>query len=130
MVKIKNWAQGILTLQPGVTGLVVNASPIFKLHLFLGMRIFLVFPFTRLVHVSSARIWYLGRSGYRIVRTKTSVSRKIATRHKFRSAALKRGGRNRASSRRNETNEVRVAGFDLPRPIAAVTHTSRALTYT
>ncbi len=43
--------------------------PIFKLHLFLGMTIFLVFPFTRLVHVWSAPIWYLGRSGYQVVRS-------------------------------------------------------------
>src|SRR5215475_5080567 len=69
MVEIMNWAQGILTLQLGVAGLVVDASPIFKLHLFLGMTIFLVFPFTRLVHVWSAPIWYLGRRGYQVVRS-------------------------------------------------------------
>jgi nitrate reductase gamma subunit len=32
------------------------------------MTIFLVFPFTRLVHVWSAPIWYLGRRGYQVVR--------------------------------------------------------------
>ncbi|MGC2042640.1 MAG: respiratory nitrate reductase subunit gamma, partial [Pseudolabrys sp.] len=45
------------------------AHPIFKAHLFLGMTIFLVFPFTRLVHVWSAPIWYLGRRGYQVVRS-------------------------------------------------------------
>jgi nitrate reductase gamma subunit len=40
--------------------LVADAHPIFKAHLFLGMTIFLVFPFTRLVHVWSAPVWYLG----------------------------------------------------------------------
>jgi nitrate reductase gamma subunit len=64
-----NWAQGILTLRPGVWVLVADANPIFKLHLFLGMTIFLVFPFTRLVHVWSAPVWYLGRRGYQVVRT-------------------------------------------------------------
>ena len=44
-------------------------TPIFKAHLFLGMTIFLVFPFTRLVHVWSAPIWYLGRRGYQVVRS-------------------------------------------------------------
>ena len=44
--------------------------PLFKLHLFLGMTIFLVFPFTRLVHVWSAPIWYVGRRGYQVVRTR------------------------------------------------------------
>ena len=69
MVKFMTWAQGILTLQPGVSALVVDVNPIFKLHLFLGMTIFLVFPFTRLVHVWSAPVWYLGRRGYQVVRT-------------------------------------------------------------
>lgn len=70
MVKFMNWAQGVLTLQPGVAGLVADVSPVFKLHLLLGMTIFLVFPFTRLVHVWSAPVWYLGRRGYQIVRTR------------------------------------------------------------
>ena len=70
MVKFMTWAQGILTLQPGVSALIADVHPIFKLHLFLGMTIFLVFPFTRLVHVWSAPIWYLGRRGYQVVRTR------------------------------------------------------------
>ena len=70
MVRFMTWAQGILTLQPGVASLIADANPIFKLHLFLGMTIFLVFPFTRLVHVWSAPIWYLGRRGYQVVRSK------------------------------------------------------------
>lgn len=69
MVKFMTWAQGILTLQPGVSALILDAHPIFKLHLFLGMTIFLVFPFTRLVHIWSAPIWYLGRRGYQVVRS-------------------------------------------------------------
>ena len=73
MVKFMGWAQGILTLQPSAARLVADVHPIFKLHLFLGMTIFLVFPFTRLVHVWSAPVWYLGRSGYQVVRTKRSV---------------------------------------------------------
>jgi len=69
MVKFMTWAQGILTLQPGVSAVVADVSPIFKLHLFLGMTIFLLFPFTRLVHIWSAPVWYLGRRGYQIVRS-------------------------------------------------------------
>jgi nitrate reductase gamma subunit len=59
MVKFMTWAQGILTLQPGVADLIADAHPIFKAHLFLGMTLFLVFPFTRLVHVWARRfgIW-------------------------------------------------------------------------
>ncbi len=69
MVRFMTWAQGILTLQPGVSTLIADVSPIFKLHLFVGMTIFLVFPFTRLVHIWSAPVWYLGRRGYQVVRT-------------------------------------------------------------
>jgi nitrate reductase gamma subunit len=73
MLKFMTWAQGIMTLDPGVAVVVADVSPVFKLHLFLGMTIFLVFPFTRLVHVWSAPIWYLGRKGYQIVRTTRAV---------------------------------------------------------
>jgi len=70
MVKFMNWAQGIVTLQPGAAALIADVHPIFKLHLFLGMTLFLVFPFTRLVHMLSVPIWYLGRRGYQVVRTR------------------------------------------------------------
>ena len=69
MVKFMTWAQGILMLRPDVSALIIDVHPIFKAHLFLGMTIFLVFPFTRLVHVWSAPIWYLGRRGYQVVRS-------------------------------------------------------------
>ena len=70
MVRFMAWAQGILMLEPGVSVFVADANPLFKLHLFLGMTIFLVFPFTRLVHTWSAPIWYLGRRGYQVVRSR------------------------------------------------------------
>ena len=69
MVTFMTWAQGILLLQPGVSVLIADVPLIFKLHLALGMTVFLVFPFTRLVHVWSAPIWYVGRRGYQVVRT-------------------------------------------------------------
>jgi nitrate reductase gamma subunit len=73
MVRFMTWAQGILTLEPSVSALIADAHPIFKLHLFLGMTVFLVFPFTRLVHVWSAPIWYLGRRGYQVVRSRSGT---------------------------------------------------------
>jgi nitrate reductase gamma subunit len=69
MLRFMSWAQSILTLKPEASVYVADANPIFKMHLMLGMTIFLVFPFTRLVHVWSAPIWYLGRTGYQIVRS-------------------------------------------------------------
>ncbi len=71
MVRFMTWAQMIVTFQPGAADLVLDAHPLFKLHLFLGLTVFLVFPFTRLVHVWSAPVWYLGRRGYQIVRTRS-----------------------------------------------------------
>jgi len=69
MVRFMEWAQSILLLRANAWTLVADAHPIFKAHLLLGMTIFLVFPFTRLVHVWSAPVWYLGRRGYQIVRS-------------------------------------------------------------
>lgn len=74
MVKFMEWAQRILTFRGGAADLVADAHPIFKAHLFLGLTIFLVFPFTRLVHMLSAPVWYLGRRGYQLVRTKRPAS--------------------------------------------------------
>ncbi len=70
MVKFMEWAQRILTFRGGAWELVADVHPIFKAHLFLGLTIFLVFPFTRLVHMLSAPVWYLNRRGYQIVRTR------------------------------------------------------------
>ena len=52
MLLLADWAQGIVTLQPQAQ-LVAGLAWPFKLHLVLGMTVFLVFPFTRLVHVWS-----------------------------------------------------------------------------
>lgn len=74
MVKFMEWAQRILTFRGGAAMLVADAHPIFKAHLVLGLTIFLVFPFTRLVHMLSAPVWYLGRRGYQLVRAKRPSS--------------------------------------------------------
>lgn len=71
MVQFMNYVQGIVTLRPDPS-LIVAVPLIFKLHMFLGFTIFLVFPFTRLVHVWSAPLGYVGRS-YQVVRTKAKA---------------------------------------------------------
>lgn len=68
MVKFMNWAQGIFTFNPDAASYVADAALVFKLHLFLGLTIFLLFPFTRLVHMLSAPIRYIWRPGYQVVR--------------------------------------------------------------
>ena len=52
MLTLADWAQRIVTFRPDAAGLVALAWP-YKLHLVLGMTIFLLFPFSRLVHVWS-----------------------------------------------------------------------------
>jgi nitrate reductase gamma subunit len=73
MVKFMHWAQGIFTFQPGAAGWVRDVDPVFKAHLVLGMTILLVFPFTRLVHMLSAPVWYLNRRGWQLVRTRRPI---------------------------------------------------------
>jgi nitrate reductase gamma subunit len=68
MVKFMNYVQGIVTLR-AEPSLIAGVPLIFKLHIVLGFTIFLIFPFTRLVHVWSAPVGYLFRN-YQVVRTK------------------------------------------------------------
>ncbi len=71
MVKFMGWAQRIWTFRGGAADLIANVSIIFKLHLVLGLTIFLVFPFTRLVHIWSgfATVLYLLRP-YQLMRSR------------------------------------------------------------
>jgi nitrate reductase gamma subunit len=71
MVKFMGWAQHIWTFRGGAADLVAEVSIIFKLHLVLGLTIFLVFPFTRLVHIWSgfASVFYLFRP-YQLTRSR------------------------------------------------------------
>ncbi len=68
MLALASWAQHLVTFQGDAASFVADEAFIFKIHLVLGLTIFLIFPFTRLVHVWSAPIHYLARSGYQIVR--------------------------------------------------------------
>ncbi|MBL4617634.1 MAG: respiratory nitrate reductase subunit gamma [Robiginitomaculum sp.] len=68
MVALAEWAQHIVTFRGGAAEFIMEEALIFKLHIFLGLTIFLLFPFTRLVHMFSVPIKYLLRSGYQIVR--------------------------------------------------------------
>jgi len=68
MVKFMTYVQGIVVLKPQPE-LIAGVPLIFKLHMVLGFTIFLIFPFTRLVHVWSVPLGYLSRR-YQVVRTK------------------------------------------------------------
>lgn len=64
MLKLAGWAQHVVTFRGGAAALLADVGWVFKAHMFLGMTIFLVFPFTRLVHVWSgfASLFYLLRA--------------------------------------------------------------------
>ncbi|MBW0449631.1 respiratory nitrate reductase subunit gamma [bacterium M00.F.Ca.ET.228.01.1.1] len=70
MLTLADWAQGIVTFRPDASGLLSVEWP-FKVHIVLGMTVFLLFPFTRLVHVWSgfASVGYLLRP-YQVVRSR------------------------------------------------------------
>lgn len=70
MLKLSAWAQGILTVQPVDARTLQGLDWPYLVHLVLGMTIFLLFPFSRLVHIWSAPVWYIGRKGYQVVRTR------------------------------------------------------------
>ena len=53
MIRLAEWGQRIVTFRSGAVDMLAGISPIFKAHLFLGMTVFLIFPFTRLVHIWS-----------------------------------------------------------------------------
>lgn len=74
MLVLAHWAQGIVTLQPVHTDALQAIHWPYLVHLVLGMTIFLHFPFSRLVHIWSAPVWYLGRPGYQVVRTRRTVT--------------------------------------------------------
>ncbi len=69
MLKFVEWAQRIATLRGGAADQIAAVSPVFKIHIVLGLTIFLIFPFTRLVHIWSgfAAVYYLIRP-YQVVR--------------------------------------------------------------
>lgn len=64
MVMLMQWAQHIVTFQGDAASFITGVSPLFKLHIFMGLTLFVIFPFTRLVHVWSGfgAVTYLGRA--------------------------------------------------------------------
>ena len=70
MIRFMGWAQGVLTLDPNAPQQIKDVALVYKLHIILGLTLFLITPFTRLVHIWSAPIWFLMRPGYQIVRSR------------------------------------------------------------
>jgi nitrate reductase gamma subunit len=70
MIRLADWVQSIVYLHPN-PALLLDVDAIFKVHVFFGMTVFLVFPFTRMVHVWSGfgAVTYAFRP-YQLVRSR------------------------------------------------------------
>jgi nitrate reductase gamma subunit len=71
MIRLMTWAQHVVTFRGDAAAYVAEAPLVFKFHLVLGMTIFVVFPFSRLVHVWSgfAAVGYVVRA-WQVVRSR------------------------------------------------------------
>lgn len=53
MAKLMHWAQHLVTFRGDAASFIADTSIIFKLHIFMGLTLFAIVPFTRLVHIFS-----------------------------------------------------------------------------
>ncbi|MDF0643801.1 MAG: respiratory nitrate reductase subunit gamma [Nitrospira sp.] len=69
LIPLSQWARHIVTLRGGAASLAVEVPLVYQVHLVLGMTLFALVPFTRLVHIWSgfALLGYLLRP-YQVVR--------------------------------------------------------------
>ncbi|MCD6672301.1 MAG: respiratory nitrate reductase subunit gamma [Burkholderiaceae bacterium] len=106
MLVLADWAQRIVTFRSGAVESIAQVSWVFKLHMVLGMTVFLVFPFTRLVHVWSgfASIAYVLRP-YQLVRSRR-LGLPASHRVPVRAGATGMTGAPRAPTPTDETKDV------------------------
>jgi len=71
MMALSEWCQKIITFQGAHPELIEPLAWPYKAHLILGMFIFFLFPFTRLVHILSAPVRYVWRP-YQVVRSRAA----------------------------------------------------------
>lgn len=74
MLVLSDWAQHIVTFRGGAASFVSGVHWVYKAHLFLGLTLFLITPFTRLVHIWSIPVSYLWRP-YQVVRRRSETLR-------------------------------------------------------
>lgn len=74
MVVLAEWAQRVATFRGGVAELMAPVHWVYKAHIVLGLTLFMLTPFTRLVHIWSIPISYLWRP-YQVVRRRQPTLR-------------------------------------------------------
>jgi len=73
MVRFMTWSQSVVSLNLNAWAEVIDVHWLYKTHIFLGLLITMLFPFTRLVHMISgfaAPFRFLLRPGYQLVRSR------------------------------------------------------------
>ena len=77
MVRFMTWSQSVVSWNLNAWAMVVDVHWLYKLHIFLGLLITMLFPFTRLVHMISGFAapfrYLLTRRGYQIVRSRRAT---------------------------------------------------------
>ncbi len=66
--ELGTWAQKVITFQPDAGAVIAGHSLIYKLHIVTGLFIFMIFPYTKLMHILVMPFAYFFRSGYQLVR--------------------------------------------------------------
>ena len=70
MLKMMSWAQNIVTFDVNeATEAISSVGFIYKAHIFFGLTLLIIFPFSHLVHVWSVPVGYIKRN-YQVVRHK------------------------------------------------------------
>lgn len=70
MLKMMSWAQNIVTFDlKEATESISSVGFIYKAHIFFGLTLLIIFPFSRLVHIWSVPVGYIKRN-YQVVRHK------------------------------------------------------------
>lgn len=62
------WAQKVITFQPDAGAIIAGHSFLYKIHIVIGLIIFMIFPYTKLMHMLVYPVAYFLRSGYQLVR--------------------------------------------------------------
>ncbi|MBN9107347.1 MAG: respiratory nitrate reductase subunit gamma [Pseudonocardia sp.] len=69
-VWVSPWFRSLFVFQPDIDAM-AGSSPAFRIHTLIGMALFTIWPFTRLVHAFSAPVGYLFRP-YIVYRSRTA----------------------------------------------------------
>ena len=67
LAQLVGYVQSIIYFRPGPLEHLRGVPWVYQVHLVLGFTFFLLWPLSRLVHIWSAPIWYLGRA-YQVIR--------------------------------------------------------------